>query len=110
MKNNRNKFEKSYISKSLDLLYNRIKGQISARTLSLSMGLNRNYLSNKKQKEGKYNKYTKFFGLATNLLLLDFKSLNFKSFSHYNEFREKFLEIILQEMVRKGIYSKMKLY
>ena len=106
MKKSIDEYEKNYISKIIDLLNKKIKAQTSARALSLLMGLNRNYLSDKKLKEGKYDQYTKFFGLATNLLLLDFKSLNFKSFSNYNEFRAESLEIIFQEMVRKGIYSK----
>ncbi|MFX1276186.1 MAG: hypothetical protein ACFFBP_09090 [Promethearchaeota archaeon] len=106
MNNDQRESEKGYISKIIKLINNNIIGETSARAISLLMGLNRNYLSDKQLKEGKYEQYTKFFTLATNFLLLSPNSLNFKSNSHYKKFIDGSIEIIFQEMVRKGIYSK----
>ncbi|MHA1456121.1 MAG: hypothetical protein ACTSR5_09095 [Promethearchaeota archaeon] len=101
-----NNLKKSYISKIIELLNYNITGKISARAVSLLMGLNRNYLSDKQLREGKYEQYNKFFALATNILLLNRFDLNFRSDTHYKKFMAGTIEIIFQEMVRKGIYSK----
>ena len=103
---NGNQFEESYISKIIELLNYNIIGKTSARAVSLHMGLNHNYLSDKQLREGKYEQYNKFFALATNFLLLNRFDLNFRSDTHYKKFMAGTIEIIFQEMVRKGIYSK----
>lgn len=101
-------YEKGYISKIIELLNINIIGKTSARAVSLMMGLNRNYLSDKQLREGKYEQYNKFFTLATNFLLLNHFDLNFWSETQYKRFIDGTIEIIFQEMVRKGIYSKDK--
>jgi hypothetical protein len=106
MKYNQNEDEKGYISKIIELINNNIIGNTSARAISLLMGLNRNYLSDKQLKEGRYEQYNKFFTLATNFLLLNNSDLNFKSGKHYTNFINGTIEIIFREMVRKGIYSE----
>jgi len=103
---NNKQYEKGYISKIIDLLNNNIKGNISARAVSLLMSLNRNYLSDKQLREGRYEQYNKFFALATNFLLLNRFNLNFRSDTHYKKFIAGTIDIIFQEMVRKGIYSE----
>ena len=95
-----------YISKIIELINNNIIGKTSARAVSLLMGMNRNYLSDKQLREGKYEQYNKYFTLATNFLLLNRIDLNFRSIKHYKKFINGSLEIIFQEMIRKGIYSK----
>lgn len=103
---NKKQYEKGYISKIIELLNNSITCNISARAISLFMSLNRNYLSDKQLREGKYEQYNKFFALATNFLLLNRFNLNFRSDTHYKKFIAGTIDIIFQEMVRKGIYSE----
>jgi len=100
------KKKEGYISKIIELLNHNIIDNTSARAVSLLMGMNRNYLSDKQRREGKYEQYNKFFTLATNFLLLDRNEINFWSDKHYKKFIEGCLEIIFQGMVRKGIYSE----
>jgi len=103
---NQKEEEKGYISKIIELINYNITGNTSARAVSLFMGLNRNYLSDKQLREGSYEQYNKFFNLATNFLLLNRIDLDFKSDKHYTKFIDETMEIIFQEMVRKGIYSE----
>ena len=100
-----NKDEAGYISQIIELINNSIIGKTSARAVSLLMGMNRNYLSDKQLREGKYEQYNKYFTLATNFLLINRNALNFCSDRHYVKFRNGSLEIIFQEMIRKGVYS-----
>ena len=106
MNNSQKEDEEGYISKIIKLLNKNIISNTSARAVSLCMGLNRNYLSDKQLREGKYEQYNKFFTLATNLLLLNRSDLDFKSDEHYKQYRDGTVEIIFHEMVRKGIYSE----
>ena len=100
-------FREDYISKIIELINNNIIGEaVSARAISLLMGMNHNYLSDKLIKEGKYEQYNKYFTLATNFLLLNSSDLKFRSDIHCKKFMDGSLEIIFQEMVRKGIFSK----
>lgn len=103
---NKKQYEKGYISKIIELLNSNIIGNLSARAVSLLMSLNRNYLSDKQLREGKYEQYNKFFSLATNFLLLNRFNLNFRSDTHYKNFIAGTIDIIFQKMVRKGIYSE----
>lgn len=98
--------EDGYISKIIELINYNIIGETSARAVSLLMGMNRNYLSDKQRREGKYEQISKYFTLGTNFLLLDRNDLHFRSDTHYKDYMEGTLEIIFREMVGKGIYSK----
>ena len=106
------KDEDGYISKIVELINNNIIGKTSARSISLLMHMNRNYLSDKQRREGRYEQFSKYFTLATNFLLLNHDNhkipncLHFKSKVHYKRFINGTLKIIFQEMVRKGVYSK----
>lgn len=96
----------SYIKRILLLLNDNIKNSpISRQALSKRMDMNRNYLEDLQKRTGKYDQYIKFFDLAINLLLIDLENFKFKSNTHYERFREGSLELIFQEMVRKGVYS-----
>jgi len=97
--------EAGYISQIIELINNSIIDKTSARAVSLLMGMNRNYLSDKQLREGKYEQYNKYFTLATNFLLINRNALNFCSDWHYEKFRNGSLEFIFQEMIRKGVYS-----
>jgi len=96
----------SYIKRILLLLNENIQdSSVSRQALSKRMGMNRNYLEDLQKRTGKYDQYIKFFDLAINILLIDIDNFKFKSKTHYERFREGSLELIFQEMVRKGVYS-----
>ena len=102
---NQPKYDEGYISKIIELINDNIVGKTSARAISLLMGINRNYLSDKQLREGNYEQYNKYFTLATNFLLLDCHKLNFCSDRHFEIYRNGSLEMLFQEMTRKGVYS-----
>jgi len=91
------KKKEGYISKIIELLNHNIIDNTSARAVSLLMGMNRNYLSDKQRREGKYEQYNKFFTLATNFLLLDRNEINFWSDKHYKKFIEGCLKSFFKE-------------
>jgi hypothetical protein len=76
-------------------------------SISKCIGMNPNYLFEIKNrlKNTKSDQYSKYFTLSTNILLLKYRDLKFKSIKSYENFKKGALDIIFQEMVRQGIFS-----
>jgi hypothetical protein len=79
----------------------------SLLSISKRMGMNRNYILEiiKRLKNAESSKYSKFFTLSTNILLLKYRSFKFKNKKNYEKFKTRALDIIFQEMLRQGIFS-----
>jgi len=79
----------------------------SLLSISKRMGMNPNYLSEIKKRLRKTESYTysKYFTLATNIILLKYKSFKFKNKKNCENFKIGALDIVFQEMVRQGIFS-----
>ncbi|MBY9006419.1 MAG: hypothetical protein KGD63_06645, partial [Candidatus Lokiarchaeota archaeon] len=80
----------------------------SLLSISKRMGMNRDYLFDMKKRLRKLEsyKYSRYFTLTTNILLLKFKSFKFKDKKNYKNFKFGALDIVFQEMVTQGIFSE----